>query len=197
MRRLRRIALNTATFLSLALAALTAIECAKSYWIADDIHRWGAPDSNEEFTSDSLVIMGGRADLTHVFIHHSAGSIPTEAAIRWTSHWVAAGDSGTFVDYMDSLKFTPVIPGLRFHKEIFAQDLTNDIPPVRTLEIEREVYVNLWLLLAAFTVLPAIRLRPRHRRPRPGHCLICGYDLRASPTRCPECGRPTPAARAG
>lgn len=54
------------------------------------------------------------------------------------------------------------------------------------------LYVPSWALCALGAALPAGRVvawRRRMRRAlRPGFCAACGYDLRATPNRCPECG---------
>lgn len=48
-----------------------------------------------------------------------------------------------------------------------------------------------WLILILTTILPALAARRflRERPQEPGRCRSCGYDLRATPDRCPECGR--------
>jgi hypothetical protein len=52
------------------------------------------------------------------------------------------------------------------------------------------IAVSFWLPVAMMTVLPSVQLLARIRRPRTasGACVACGYDLRATPDRCPECG---------
>ncbi len=54
-----------------------------------------------------------------------------------------------------------------------------------------QVVVPCWSLFVATAALPIAwgrQWKKRRRLVARGHCIVCGYDLRATPDRCPECG---------
>ena len=56
---------------------------------------------------------------------------------------------------------------------------------------ERGVCFPCWVLLVPMGLVLGIRIKgvvERRRRLRDGLCMQCGYDLRATSDRCPECG---------
>jgi hypothetical protein len=76
-------------------------------------------------------------------------------------------------------------------------------PPGRRAPEGRVVVFPYWFVLALATPLPMrwlpsrFRSRRRRRLAAAGRCTTCGYDLRSTPDRCPECGStPQPQAQA-
>jgi hypothetical protein len=91
---------------------------------------------------------------------------------------------------------SPEIPGSRSY--LGFAFVEKQIPPSPSLSAagavqmrSLECIITLWSLVLLFGILPAtwlpITLR-RRRIARQGRCPVCGYDLRATPQRCPECG---------
>jgi hypothetical protein len=56
---------------------------------------------------------------------------------------------------------------------------------IKLISIPDWVFLLVCAAAIAISQLPGRRARLRARR---GFCVRCGYDLRATPTRCPECG---------
>src|SRR5688500_13770574 len=64
--------------------------------------------------------------------------------------------------------------------------------PIARLRL-RLVTIFATALAFAIATIAAVRMGRQATRLREGLCVKCGYDLRASTDRCPECGSPVPA----
>ena len=75
-----------------------------------------------------------------------------------------------------------------------AFDDFEDSPLLPTVRMQSDWWrftLPLWIPTVLFGAYPLYVLAPLHRRRKRkklGLCLKCGYDLRASEDRCPECG---------
>jgi hypothetical protein len=99
-------------------------------------------------------------------------------SISWQPNaplWQRTGLVGASIQYQRNYSFFFVVDGGRFI--LFGNAWQIQLP--------------YWLLSLMALYLPGFRLifvlRRRYRR-RIGACVKCGYDLRATPDRCPECG---------
>lgn len=118
-----------------------------------------------------------------------ASETPIPNGFTW---WGRAPDRRVFLDFY---------PSIWNRVGFIAYSRTEQIPAVWTAKTltSEESYVGVphWLIAILTLVLPTIWLKPlivqriaTWRTGNVGLCPTCGYDLRASKDRCPECGTP-------
>jgi hypothetical protein len=175
MTRLLRILFKAATVLSLMLCVTTAVLWVRSYRLID------------------MLTIGERRQLSSWLggLHYYAmdrgtfggdrlSSAPLPSNLRWDGgQYSASGSRRQFHGFI-------VIPNGRFR-------LSGGVATFVPLPSYTAVRVPTWAVMAITLVLPIAWLihyrgRIRVRCNTVNSCPRCGYDLRATPERCPECG---------
>jgi len=164
-RRLPRILLNAATAVSVVLCVAMLALWIRSYGVADWLGYAGE--------DHAYWIAHSRGRLMGARVFAGAGS---------AGAWYAALRPGLELTDLGPLMLNTVLDQAGFI-------LKFDDPCPDALLVK--VQVPHWAAAGAMLLLPLGRLavrRARTRARRAGHCPSCGYDLRATPARCPECG---------
>jgi hypothetical protein len=172
---MRRIVFTLAAGVLTLLAVACLAMWVRSYWRMDRVFYDGAQ------TQQTLTSLRGRVQYSR------RTGFP-----RGESHWHFA-TSFAPQWMMDMLPFQPWYQRMGF-------DFANrPVPSGPAGASDLIVMVPYWFLALLSAVLPVACIVQRIRRalrPPPGHCQRCGYDLRASTDRCPECGTPVTSLRA-
>jgi hypothetical protein len=182
MKRFRRWVFNGIAAISLLLC-ITAIGLwVRSYWIVDQIRNVGVY-VEQDFGSDSGRLLYNIQDVAHPSPRSNG---------RWFHH----------VYFHDSSDRAWHIWSDEVAEASWSLTRTGFVVAVRSaLKSKRIEYISIvipdFALVLVTGIMPAIvmiRRWKRRARSGSGQCSKCGYDLRATPERCPECGT-VPAIR--
>lgn len=176
----------------LILIATTSLICfgatlcmmMRSAFKSDEVGRWlyNVDLSGATYGQDHFSSFGGRLDYQGYRIYAPAPGHERRGA----AHAELAPEGWTYLK-TDSRNFLMMwlIP-FRFDRQVSQNG--NRV----NLTFDFAYWVPL-LIFASVAWFSLAKLR-RHRRLR-GHCHACGYDLCATPERCPECGSEQTAAK--
>jgi hypothetical protein len=180
VKRLRRILFNMATVLALVLTIAVVVLWVRSDLVSDSIYRSRWWSEGAERNESAWSLFDGRGGLG---IGHRRQQFAPSPVHLPESFWKKARPV--------RIAGTPFQPASFFQRLGFRYiDVPNSPSPAPN-NYYREWNAPFWCLLLLFAPLPVVRIGAAMRRGRGrrrGLCAVCGYDLRATPERCPECG---------
>jgi hypothetical protein len=189
-RRLGNILAALSLLLSLGLAGMWV----RSYWQNEKACRWWYSRPTDETKQISIASGRGKVEVTLLRTRYPPGVMIVEEGAEQTKLTVP-GFSCSYPNGWWKFNY-PVAPPPRQHwwehLGIFVR-LDRGLRWGMSPGIGSHTYLGApyWLLFGLTVAAPALRgLRwwKRRRRFQEGRCGNCGYDLRETPDRCPECG---------
>ncbi len=183
MKRLRRWLFDGIAVLSLVLCVATVGCWVRSYWCQEEIPFLAKPNATCFFGD-----WRGRLELTRQYV---APAMPSGWGAT-TSNYGSVGEFRQRGGVRGGASCDPhlVAPDAFY----FGHTVKLGYAIISSTKIDHgfDVWaVPFWLialLLAVYPMFLAFRKRYAARRSIHGLCHSCGYDLRATPDRCPECG---------
>ena len=191
---MRQTLFNLASILSLLLLITCAILWPRSHFAQDDFR---FPP-----TADHALIGSEKDSASQIILSSTKGKFQVLSS---QPHWEKLPPTGhTSSEPGEIFSLTPDRPvdtqfqfaGIEYFNR--PRHTYKEGDSTFTLWAFRYLTLPYWLLTTLFAILPIFwtlhlrrRIRARSRLKR-GLCPACGYDLRSSKDRCPECGQLTP-----
>ncbi len=154
----------------------------RSYWVTDTL-AWSSPGTGGILRSSRGRILLNLATLT--------GAPPPMFEPVWTFY--SESRTKTLSPWWHDSEGT-TIGGLGFYA---AHERAGTLPSAKFVITSRFVICPTWFPLAISAGILALQIRQadKLKRASRGLCPTCGYDLRETPTRCPECGTEVPPVK--
>jgi len=186
-----------------ALVVLLSLLWVRSYWRMDAL--------------DLRLHFGRQDDGLFFWRHAKVWSSRGGIIFRWERHWYTnatpphkpvlgwiTGDPGTHYDHYnvwEPLHLFTVESDVHGSSSVLEDGDDPNSPMTGHVEYRGDwVFFPHWAAIGASAIPAGVALylrQRRRRRARSGLCPVCGYDLCATPVRCPECGtEPASAAPA-
>jgi hypothetical protein len=181
---MKRRLFNLAATVSLVLCVATAALWVRSYIVSDTLKWQSRPDASSAVNSWSVT-----SDRGGVVARRMRENL---AESRVGFSWTRREPWGYLRYFHGPLRF--ILRGQLFGFAYFKNARADSFLYTSS---SSAVFVPYWPLFVLTGLGPLLWLRARVRlraRRRRRQCLSCGYDLRASPDRCPECGTSRPSS---
>jgi hypothetical protein len=192
MQRPRRIFSTVFAGLSLLLGLAIGGLWLRSYFRADAWSRSNYAEAGHEIRACSVASQRGRAGVIFMRLWFDPARVKTEAkgseGTVYIPNLMAFGYKNEW--WAVKLDLTPPAAE-RWWERLGLYVRTTDVPGLPVGLWQVNVTVPYWMLVVVFLIGPGVwgvGWWRRRRKIRKGLCVNCGYDLRASEGRCPECG---------